>query len=322
MAIKVRDYEVRLTRNKDERRQVRQLRYDVFVEEEGASATEEQRALREEYDAYDRYAEYLAVFHNGTVVGTYRIIDRNAAEKMGGFYTENEFNISKIKNVGGNIAEMSRACVAREYRENALVMRLLWAGLGEYVMRRKIAVLFGVASWVGTKPVESAQAISYLYYNHLSPLGLRATVLSENFADGVNPKLARMNILPREFIDEDDARRQMTPLIKGYLRLGATFGKGVFIDKPFNTYDVFVMVQTKKIDAAYQKHFLGRENALEHLDVRDGALKTVGKIMLLPVTGSFKMFRAFFDFLLREDGADVEYIDDKDDDSNNNGDDK
>ena len=310
MAIKVRDYEVRLTRNKDERRQVRQLRYDVFVEEEGASATEEQRNLREEYDSFDRYAEYLAVFHNGKIVGTYRIIDRNAAEKMDGFYTESEFNISKIKKVDGNIAEMSRACVNREYRDNALVMRLLWAGLGEYIVRRKIAILFGVASWVGTKPVESAQAISYLYYNHLSPLGLRATVLSENFAPDVNPKLSRMNILPREFVDEADARRQMTPLIKGYLRLGATFGRGVFIDKSFNTYDVFVMVQTKKIDAAYQKHFLGRENALEHLDVRDGTLKTVGKIMLLPVTGSYKVFRAFYEFLLREDAADVEYIDD------------
>ncbi len=315
MAIKVRDYEVRLTRNKDERRQVRQLRYDVFVEEEGASATEEQRNLREEYDSFDRYAEYLAVFHNGKIVGTYRIIDRNAAEKMDGFYTESEFNISKIKKVDGNIAEMSRACVNREYRDNALVMRLLWAGLGEYIVRRKIAILFGVASWVGTKPVESAQAISYLYYNHLSPLGLRATVLSENFAPDVNPKLSRMNILPREFVDEADARRQMTPLIKGYLRLGATFGRGVFIDKPFNTYDVFVMVQTKKIDAAYQKHFLGRENALEHLDVRDGTLKTVGKIMLLPVTGSYKVFRAFFEFLLREDAADVEYIDDSRDEN-------
>ncbi len=315
MAIKVRDYEVRLTRNKDERRQVRQLRYDVFVEEEGASATEEQRNLREEYDSFDRYAEYLAVFHNGKIVGTYRIIDRNAAEKMDGFYTESEFNISKIKKVDGNIAEMSRACVNREYRDNALVMRLLWAGLGEYIVRRKIAILFGVASWVGTKPVESAQAISYLYYNHLSPLGLRATVLSENFAPDVNPKLSRMNILPREFVDEADARRQMTPLIKGYLRLGATFGRGVFIDKSFNTYDVFVMVQTKKIDAAYQKHFLGRENALEHLDVRDGTLKTVGKIMLLPVTGSYKVFRAFFEFLLREDAADVEYIDDSRDEN-------
>ncbi len=315
MAIKVRDYEVRLTRNKEERRQVRQLRYEVFVEEEGASATEEQKNLREEYDSFDRYAEYMAVFHNGKIVGTYRIIDRNAAEKMGSFYTESEFNISKIKKVDGNIAEMSRACVNREYRDNALVMRMLWAGLGEYVVRRKIAILFGVASWVGTKTVESAQAISYLYYNHLTPLGLRATVLSENFAEGVNPKLSRMNILPREFVDETDARRQMTPLIKGYLRLGATFGKGVFIDKPFNSYDVFVMVQTKNIDAAYQKHFLGRENALEHLDVKDGTLKTVGKIMLFPVTGSFKVVRALFEFLLREDAADAELIDDpKEDD--------
>ncbi len=314
MAIKVRDYEVRLTRNKEERRQVRALRYEVFVEEEGASATEEQKNLREEYDAFDRYAEYLAVFHNGKIVGTYRIIDRNAADKMDGFYTESEFNISKIKKVDGNIAEMSRACVQREYRDNALVMRMLWAGLGEYIVRRKIAILFGVASWVGTKPVESAQAISYLYYNHLTPLGLRATVLSENFADGVNPKLSRMNILPREFVDENDARHQMTPLIKGYLRLGATFGKGVFIDKAFNSYDVFVMVQTKNIDAAYQKHFLGRENALADLDVRDNAFKTVGKIMLLPVTGSFKMLRAFFEFLLREDAVDAEYIDDSKED--------
>ena len=83
MAIKVRDYEVRLTRNKEERRQVRQLRYSVFVEEEGAGVTEEQKNLKEEYDSFDRFAEYMAVFHNGKIVGTYRIIDRDAAEKMG-----------------------------------------------------------------------------------------------------------------------------------------------------------------------------------------------------------------------------------------------
>lgn len=311
MAIKVRDFEVRLTRNKEERKQVRQLRYKVFVEEEGAGTTEEQRALGEEYDAYDRFAEYMAVFHQGRVVGTYRIIDRNSAEKMDGFYTENEFNISKIKKYRGNIAEMSRACVDPAYRENALVMRMLWAGLGEYIVRRKISVLFGVASWVGTKPVKSAQAISYLYYNHLTPSRLRATVLPEKFAEGVNPKLSRMNILPREFIDESDARREMTPLIKGYLRLGASFGKGVFVDAPFNSYDVFVMVETRKMDAAYQKHFLGRENALGDLgEEKDGIIKTIGKIMTFPVTGPFKVVRSFVEFLLREDAADAEYIED------------
>ena len=311
MAIKIRDFEVRLTRNKEERKQVRQLRYKVFVEEEGAGATEEQRALGEEYDAYDRFAEYMAVFHNGRVVGTYRIIDRNAAEKMGGFYTETEFNISKIKKYRGNIAEMSRACVEKSYRENALVMRMLWAGLGELIVRRKIGVLFGVASFVGTKPARSAQAISYLYYNHLTPLRLRATVVPENFADGVNPKLARMNILPREFVDAADAKAEMTPLIKGYLRLGATFGRGVFVDAPFNSYDVFVMIETRKMDATYQKHFLGRENALgDPEDDREKIIKTVGKIITLPVVGPFKVVRAVVDFLLHEDADDVEYIED------------
>lgn len=310
MAIKIRDFEVRLTRNKEERKQVRQLRYRVFVEEEGASATEEQRALGEEYDSYDRYAEYMAVFHNGRVVGTYRIIDRNAAEKMGGFYTENEFNISKIKKYNGNIAEMSRACVEREYRDNALVMRMLWAGLGEMIVRRKIGVIFGVASFVGSNPAKSAQAISYLYYNHLSPLRLRATVLPEKFSAGVNPKLSRMNILPREFVDAADAKAEMTPLIKGYLRLGATFGRGVYIDTPFNSYDIFVMIETRKMDSAYQKHFLGRENALGDPNDKENIIKTFGKIITYPVVGPFRFVRNFVDFLLREDADDAEYIED------------
>ncbi len=311
MAIKVRDYEVRLTRNKEERKMVRQLRYDVFVEEEGAGTTEEQRALREEYDDHDRFADYMAVFHNGKIVGTYRIIDRAAAEKMGGFYTEREFDITKVKNVRGNIAEMSRACVAREYRENALVMRMLWAGLAAYVMRHKIGLLFGVASWAGTKPGVSAHAISALYYNHLTPLRLRTTVRSEMFAPDVNPKLARMNILPREFVDEEEARRQMTPLIKGYLQLGATFGRGVFVDKPFNSYDVFVLLETKNIDSKYQKHFLGRENALNDLEVK--VPTSFSKIMLSPLTGSIKLVSSFVEFLLNEDAADIEYHDDEED---------
>jgi len=312
MAIKVRDFEVRLTRNKEERRMVRALRYAVFCEEEGAFATEEQKNLREEYDSFDRFAEYMAVFHNGIVVGCYRIIDREAAEKMGHFYTESEFNISKIKKVRGNIAEMSRACVDVRYRENALVMRLLWAGLSEYVLRRKVRVLFGVASWVGQKPGLSAHAISYLYYNRLAPARLRATVLTENFHEGVNPALSRMNILPEVFVDEEEALRQMPPLIKGYLRVGADFGKGVFVDKGFNTYDVFVILQAKNMSATYQKHFLGRENALADLDVNidEGAVKTLGKIVLFPVTGPLKVLGSFVKFLLREDAADAEYVED------------
>ncbi len=310
MSIKVRDFEVRLTRTKEERRQVRALRYRVFVEEEGASATEEQKNLREEYDSYDRFAEYLGVFHNGKIVGTYRIINRDAAEKMGGFYTETEFDISKIKRSGTNIAEMSRACVAPEYRDNALVMRLLWVGLGEYIVRNKIGIVFGVASWTGTNPAMSAQAISYLYYNHLSPLRLRATVDPTKLADGVNPKLTRMNILPAVFVDAAEARRQMTPLVKGYLRINATFGRGVFIDKPFNSYDVFVMLETRKMDALYRKRFLGTDESFEgeNFELPSNFIQTLGKVITSPAKGAMRVVRSVFAFLLREDAADAELI--------------
>jgi putative hemolysin len=311
MAIKVRDYEVRLTRNKEERKQVRQLRYRVFVEEEGAGATEEQKNLHEEYDSYDRFADYVAVFHNGKVVGTYRIIDRDAAEKMDGFYTETEFDIKKIKKVRGNIAEMSRACVDIDYREDGLVMRMLWMGLADYILKRKIVLLFGVASWVGRQPAEWAQAISYLYYNHLSPLSLRATIEVDNLAEGVNPKLTRMNILPKDFVNESVAKSQMTPLIKGYLRLGATFGKGVFIDAPFNTCDVFVMCRTKDISRIYQKHFAGSEGAFDHLEVGEGAMRKLGKVMLLPFTGSFALFKTAAQFFLSGDADDAELVEEE-----------
>ncbi|MDR1206896.1 MAG: GNAT family N-acetyltransferase [Rickettsiales bacterium] len=309
MAIKVRDYEVRLTRTSEERRQVRQLRYRVYVEEEGIKATEEQKNLREEYDKFDTYAEYMAVFHDGRVVGTYRLIDRDAAEKIGGFYSEEEFNIKKLKNIRGNIIEMSRACVAPEYRDKPLVMSLLWLGLGDYVFKKKIVLLFGMCSWVGTNPAVSAQAISYLYYNHLAPISLRTTVLKDSMEEkGIDPKLSRMNILPKAFVNKQMARAEMTPLMKGYLNLGATFGNGISVDIRENSYTPLVIVQTKNIKKAYQKHFTGSENAFDELGIKPGAWKTFGKILISPVAGLAAIAKFF---LKPEDAEAVERVPDE-----------
>ena len=165
-----------------------------------------------------------------------------------------------------------------------------------------------------TNPAESAQAISYLYYNHLSPLSLRATVESTKLAPGVNPKLTRMNILPEVFVDANIARRQMTPLVKGYLRINATFGRGVFIDKPFNSYDVFVMLRTKDMDALYRKHFFGTNESFEGEDFElpSNFIQTLGKIITSPAKGAMRVVRSVFGFLLREDAADAELIQDPD----------
>ncbi|MCL2369224.1 MAG: GNAT family N-acetyltransferase, partial [Alphaproteobacteria bacterium] len=111
------EFTVRLTKNENERKQVRQLRYRCFCLENGAAATDEQKKLKEEWDNKDEHAEYMAVFHGKKIVATYRILNRANAKKMGGFYTESPDcgrDIRKIKKLRGNIVEMSRACVEME----------------------------------------------------------------------------------------------------------------------------------------------------------------------------------------------------------------
>jgi putative hemolysin len=318
MAIKIRDYEVRLTRSREERKLVRQLRYRCFVEEEGFPATEEQKELKEEYDEYDLHADYMGVFHQGKIIGTYRIIDRAAAEKMGSFYSETEFDISKIKKRKGNIAEMSRACVEKEYREDSLVMSMLWIGLAEYIQRNKVQILFGLGSWFGsTNPADTAQALSYLHYYHPSPVSLRAVVDMNKLDPSVNPKMTRMNILPKAFVDKDKAFKEMPPLIKGYLRLGGTFGKGICIIPRENDYDIFVMVLTKNINKAYQKRFTGNQNAFDSLGLKDTAITTIGKILLLPFKGVFLTLKAVAGLFLSDaDLNDAEITKDEADENN------
>ncbi|MCL2629743.1 MAG: GNAT family N-acetyltransferase [Alphaproteobacteria bacterium] len=277
MPTTVGEFSVRLAKTKAERKAFLKLRYKIFVEEEGKTPSEEEKQSREEVTEFDAYSEYMLVFHKKKVIGGYRIISRKAAEENGGFYTATEFDISKIKKIRGNIIEMSRACVAKKYRDNPLAISMLWLGLGNYVLRNKVTAVFGVISFNGLQPVKSSHALSYLYYNHLAPKSIRATVLPG--------PLARMNILPKEYVDEKQAFEEMTPLTKGYLRLGAEFGQGVFMDYPFNSYDIFTIMQTRKISKVYQKRFMGKENAFDHLVIEDGLIRSTAKILKLPFVG-------------------------------------
>ena len=51
-----------------------------------------------------------------------------------------------------------------------------------------------------------------------------------------------MDMLAKAAIDPKAALHALPPLIKGYLRLGATFGDGAVIDRQFGTTDVLVIL--------------------------------------------------------------------------------
>jgi putative hemolysin len=231
---------------------VQALRYRVFYREMGAHADAAVNAAERDRDIYDTVADHLLVVDHAlgdgpeSVVGTYRLIQRDGARRIGQFYSAGEYDITAIEAIPGRILELGRSCVDAEYRSRA-VMQLLWRGIAAYIFQHKIELMFGCASLPGTDPDALAMELTYLYYNHLAPAAVRPRALPHRYIE--------MRRLEREDIDARAALNRLPPLIKGYLRLGGFIGDGAVIDADFNTTDVAVVVQTDLVTDKYYKHY-------------------------------------------------------------------
>jgi len=244
---------VRIAETEAEIDAVQALRWRVFYEEMRAEPSAAARALARDVDAFDAVADHLLVVDHAIgpgpegVVGTYRLIQQAAAEQIGRFYSDDEFDLSPlIGGFQGKLLELGRSCVDAGYRSRA-VMQLLWRGIAAYVFRHQIDLMFGCASLPSTDPDHCAAELTYLYYNHLAPPALRPRALADRYVE-----MRRMN--PEEL----DARRALSslpPLIKGYLRLGCFIGDGAVIDHQFNTIDVAIVVKTDLVTDKYYRHY-------------------------------------------------------------------
>lgn len=244
--------EVRLATSDAEVRAGQALRFRVFYEEMGAHAAPAVRASGLDADAFDAVADHLLVLDHArgpdaaAVVGTYRLIRRAAAVRAGDFYTAAEYDIGPIRAFPGEVLELGRSCVARDYRTRA-TMQLLWQGIAAYVFHHGIDLMFGCASLPGTDPDALAVPLTWLASRHLAPPELRPRALPERYVE--------MLRLPPEAVSERAALAALPPLVKGYLRLGGWVGAGAVIDQQFNTTDVCVVVKTDQVTDKYYRHY-------------------------------------------------------------------
>jgi putative hemolysin len=249
-----RKFQLRLAETAAEVAASQALRYQVFVEEMAARPNPAQKAARREFDAFDSFCDHLLVFDasqpgpdglDHRVVGTYRFMRRAAARRAGGFYTATEYDISLLEAYPGEVMELGRSCVHRDYRAGAN-MQLVWRGIADYVLHFGVDLMFGCASLPTTDPDEIAPQLSYLYDHHLAPPALRPRALPERYV--------KMDRLPRAEIDVKAAQHALPPLIKGYLRLGGFVGDGAVVDAEFGTTDVCIVVKTDLVTDKYRRN--------------------------------------------------------------------
>jgi putative hemolysin len=229
-------------RHQDEVREAQRLRYKVFAEEMGATLKPSPEGL--DVDIFDDFCEHLIIRDTESlkVIGTYRVLPPHQAKQMGCFYSDSEFDLTRLRHLRHKMVEVGRSCVHRDYRSGGVIMAL-WSGLGQYMKKNDYEIMLGCASVQMVDGGHYAASLStMLNTSHLTDIEYR-----------VFPRLA----LP---VEELNNQLEVEPpaLIKGYLRLGAKVCGNPAWDPDFNTADFLTMLRMEDIHPRYAKHFLGQ----------------------------------------------------------------
>jgi putative hemolysin len=219
------------------------LRWRVFAEELGARLPSRTQGI--DRDIYDPFCDHLIVRDeaDGRIVGTYRILPPQAAREVGSYYSENEFDLTRIAHLRTRMVEIGRSCIDPDYRTGATIA-LLWGGLARYMRENGHEYLVGCASIGMQDGGHNAAGIYRALGTHMAPPEYR-----------VFPRYP----LPLDRI-EASAHPEVPPLLKGYLRAGAWICGEPAWDPDFNTADLLILLPMSRVDSRYSKHFVERQN--------------------------------------------------------------
>jgi len=229
-----------MARTETDIEEAQRLRYKVFAEEMGARIGNADEGI--DRDMFDRYCEHLLVREHDSnkVIGTYRILSPAQACTIGGYYSETEFDMTRLANLRNRMVEVGRSCVHADYRDGGTITQL-WGGLADYMRNNNHEYLIGCAS------------ISISDGGH--------------FAASVFEKVNKLYAAPAEYrvfprcplplaALNKTLDVKIPALIKGYLRLGAYVGGEPAWDPDFNTADLFILLPLSRLNAKYAKHFM------------------------------------------------------------------
>ena len=227
------------------------LRYQVFALEMGASGPTVDHQARLERDEFDAHVDHLLLVDTRRdpldldhVVGAYRLLPPERLAAAGRYYSDGEFDLSRLTGSGRRLLELGRSCVHPQARGGA-AMVLMWNGLAEYVLERRIEVLFGAASFPGVNAAALAQSLAYLHHCHRAPEALRVTAHVGQ----------RMDLMALGDLDKATALARIPALIRAYLRLGGFVSDGAFVDHAFNTTDVCLVMDTAQMSLRHKAYY-------------------------------------------------------------------
>jgi len=228
-------------RHQSEVREAQALRYTVFAEEMGARLKTSHNYPKHDIDLFDDFCEHLIVRDLATcqVVGTYRLLTPVQAKRVGCFYTDTEFDLTRLRQKRNSMVELGRSCVHANFRHGGVIMSL-GRELFQFMARNKFQAMIGCASIPLNMGADVAASIwESLAKTHLAPVHEQVMPRTPLPLEGLNSSL----------------EAELPAMLKGYLRLGTKVLGPPAWDVDFNSADLPVMARMSDLSPRYKKHF-------------------------------------------------------------------
>ena len=237
-----RKFDLEVTRDPATILAAQRLRYQVFAEEMGAALPETE--LRIDRDDIDSHCSHLVVRarQSGEIAAYTRLISQPQANRIGQFYSAGEFDLDPVLRLRGRFLEIGRTCVAPPFR-GGIALAVLWSGLVSHCRQEQVDYLIGCASVPPQADGYPVKALEHqLTASQRAPLNLH-----------VRPRQAVPPHLHSVRLDAP-----MPPLLAAYLRFGAQVCGAPCWDREFNVMDVFILLDLKRVNQRYERHFFGQ----------------------------------------------------------------
>ena len=237
-------FNIKLAEGADEVRSAQRLRYQVFVEEMGCRLP----ASHDEgldVDPFDPLCDHIIIIDKRTneTIGTYRLLRRSRLGAQGRFYAEGEFDIASIRALPGEILELGRSCVHKDYRRQA-ILNSLWVQIAAYIKEHRVTYLFGCSSVYTTQPQEVSRYYDLLSRRYGAPDAARVRPVQGREVPGLT-----LGTLKHD--EEKEVLLKLPALIRSYLKLGARVCGPPALDKEFGTVDFFILLSVAEISRTY-----------------------------------------------------------------------
>jgi len=248
------DYTVRLLKNEEELRQYQDLRFKHLILEFSPEKAKEAGTNDTDYNmGYDKNTVQLCAFYRDPATGKETIVGGYILMR---FKKDDDFckatlkyDFSKLFKYKFEICEVTRGVVHPNHR-SGVVTSLLWKGIDAYVFKNNLKFIIGTMSFMGLDPDKYSQAASYLYYNYRMPEEIMVCPVESN-------------AYYHKYLDQKDvcrrtAIRQIPPLLRGMLMIGAQTGEGFYIDQDLGVVETFAAIDAKNKET-YNLNNYGRK---------------------------------------------------------------